>query len=191
MSPGYILTPERTVPDLISISPKVEKHKHNSPAAPQPADQEEEEEEERRNIYVERNIELDPGQSPCSDADDRLCDAGLPAAEPDCDEDEGEAEEVGQTDVQKDVAEEKEGSVAEEWEEEQDFNSLGDINLLSVTLKALDEPEEEEQTLEWMDQEALLSPDQIPVSVRTPVEDQSVPDEEEEEEGFSAYLSHS
>ncbi|XP_011615974.2 uncharacterized protein isoform X1 [Takifugu rubripes] len=185
LSPVYTLTPERTVPDLISISPKVEKHKQNSPAASQPVDQEEEEEEEeegRRNIYVEKNTALYLDQSLCSDSDDGLCDAALPAAEPDCDEDEAGAEEEAQTDVREDVAEEEEASVAEEWEEEQDFNSLGDINLLSVTLKALDQPEEEEQTLEWTDQEALLPPDQTPGSTRTPVEDQSVPDEEEEEE---------
>uniref|UniRef100_H3C2Q6 Interferon/interleukin receptor domain-containing protein n=1 Tax=Tetraodon nigroviridis TaxID=99883 RepID=H3C2Q6_TETNG len=57
LPPGHTLTPERTVPDQLSISPKVQKYKHDGPAGPQPGH------------YMVGNLELSSDESPGPAAD--------------------------------------------------------------------------------------------------------------------------
>ncbi|XP_070770626.1 interferon lambda receptor 1-like [Enoplosus armatus] len=77
LNQGYTLTPERTIPDHVSISSEMAKQrKHNNPTTPQLAtggansEEEEEEEEEGINIYMDRGAELSSGDSSCLESSD-------------------------------------------------------------------------------------------------------------------------
>ncbi|XP_041807391.1 cytokine receptor family member b1 isoform X2 [Chelmon rostratus] len=183
---GLTLSPERTVPDRISVSPDMEKQRrHNNPAAPQPPtgganseeeEDEDEEDEEGINIYMNRAAELSSGESSCRNPGDM---SGTPAASGDsgrfteeargpefegADEDEAAAEgaevsfspERSQTGIQT-------HATGEVVEEEEVFDCSGNVNLFSVTLSALAACEEEEQNsrdfLKLSDQEPLLHRD--------------------------------
>ncbi|XP_076602980.1 cytokine receptor family member b1 [Chaetodon auriga] len=167
---SYTLTPERTIPDRISISPEMDaQRKHNNPTAPQPAtnseeeeEEDEEEEEEGMHLYVDRAAELSSGKSSSENPGEV---SGTSAASGDCgsfteeaegpDEDEANAEgaevsfnpEMSQTGVQEHAT----GEVEEEEEEEEVFDCSGNVNLFSVTLAALAACEEEEEEEEEQD----------------------------------------
>ncbi|TMS06523.1 Interferon alpha/beta receptor 2 [Larimichthys crocea] len=73
LSQGYTLTPERTIPDQISISPEMEKpRRHNNPTMQHRGvnseDEDEEDEEEGMNIYMERDAELSCSESSCQNS---------------------------------------------------------------------------------------------------------------------------
>ncbi|XP_035515634.1 sodium/potassium/calcium exchanger 1-like [Morone saxatilis] len=173
LSQGHILTPEKTAPDQISISPKMEKQRnHNNPPPRQPAngganseeEDEDEYEEEGIQIYMDRPAELSSGQSSCKDSGDSSGNRPL-AASGDSEVSEtvaafegldqhaanAEGEEVslipegGQTAVQGHVTVEVVEEEEEEEEEEVMFDSSGNVNLFSVTLAALDAREEEDK----------------------------------------------
>lgn len=209
LSRGYTLTPERTIPDLVSISPEMEKlRRHNNPTAPQPAtgganSEDEEDEEEGINVYLDRAAEVFSGESSCENSGD-VSGSRTPAVAEHSgslrvevtheDEAKDEGAEVplipeeAQTGVQGHVT----GEVVEEKEED----SSGDVDLFSITFAALAAYEEEEQNtgdsladgLKLSNLEPLLpteSHDCTPVAVTLHGET-----EEEEEEEFSGYIRH-
>lgn len=200
LSRGYVINPERTIPDLVSISPGVGSRKHNGPSSAQPAessDEEEAEEEHGVNIYVVRDAELSSNQSPRDDSCGMSAAArysgSLAAEDQECgDECKGEGAEGSEEQVEEHVIEEMLVEV-----EDVVFDNSGDVNLFSVILGALADCDEEEQNsedhLKWTDLQPLLLHDVT--AERTPEGFQPVPDqkqeeEEEEEEEFSGYLGH-
>lgn len=191
LSRGYVINPERTIPDLVSISPGVESRKHNGPSAAQPA-----EEEQGVNIYVVRDAELSSNQSPRDDSCGMSAAArysgSLTAEDQECgDEYKGEGADGSEEQVTEDMLVE-----VEEEKEVEDlvFDNSGDVNLFSVMLSALTDCDEEGQNsedhLKWTDLQPLLLHDET--AERTPEDFQPVPDQkqEEEEEEFSGYLGH-
>ncbi|KAM6955782.1 cytokine receptor family member b1 [Lycodopsis pacificus] len=163
LSQGHTLTPERTVPDNISIE---KQRKHNNPLAPQAATRgtdsdEEDEEEEGENVYVDRDAELSSGESSCQDSVDVLGNSKVAVSG-------GSGSstvkaEVQDTDVEVEIrhggldqneakAEGTEVSFMPEGpvtgqvkEEEEDKEEVCNIDLFSVTLAALKRDEGEEQ----------------------------------------------
>lgn len=160
---GHTLTPERTIPDLVSVSPETEKQrKRNNPTAPKPAiggddseEDDEEEEEDGINVYLNKAEELSLCESSCHDSgcvsrSRTLAVAGhsrsLTAEVPQCEvthEDQAKDEGAGvcfipgvQGDVTRMVVEEK----------EEVYDSSDNIDLFSVTLAALAVSLEEEQS---------------------------------------------
>ncbi|XP_032385738.1 interleukin-20 receptor subunit alpha isoform X2 [Etheostoma spectabile] len=180
---GHTLTPEKTTPDNISISAGVEKQRNfNNPRTPQPAtrdgnsDEEDEvEEEEEEHVYMDRDVELSSGESPCKSSVDVSGNSKVAASG-------GSGSLTGETEVQdtklevevthgcldqnEDKAEgakvslmpevsllpEVHVTVEEDEVKERVSESSGNINLFSVTLAALAvceeglEEEEEENT---------------------------------------------
>lgn len=196
LSRGYIINLERTIPDLVSISPGVESGKHNGPSAAQPA--ESAEEEHGVNIYMVRDAELSSNQSPRDDSSGMSArySGSLTAEDQECgDECKGEGAEGSEEQLEEHVIEDMLVEVEEEKEvEDLVFDNSGDVNLFSVMLGAMADCDEEGQNsedhLKWTDLQPLLLHD---VSAeRTPEDFQPVPDQkqEEEEEEFSGYLGH-
>ncbi|XP_023273432.1 interferon lambda receptor 1-like isoform X1 [Seriola lalandi dorsalis] len=64
LNQGYTLTPNRTIPDSVSISSEKDKQRnHTSPTMPHPNEDEDEEEEEGLNVYMDRDAQLSSGES--------------------------------------------------------------------------------------------------------------------------------
>ncbi|XP_039674198.1 interferon alpha/beta receptor 2-like [Perca fluviatilis] len=175
LSHGYTLTPERTIPDNISISAGVEKQrKLNNPRTPQPAtrgsnleEEDEEEKEEEEHVYMDRAVELSSGESSCQNSVDVSGNSKVAASggsgsltvETEVPDTEFEVEVTrGRLDRDEDKAEGVEVSlmpevhvtveVHEPEDKEEVCESSGNINLFSVTLAALavcEEGEEEEE----------------------------------------------
>uniref|UniRef100_A0A3Q3XM86 Fibronectin type-III domain-containing protein n=1 Tax=Mola mola TaxID=94237 RepID=A0A3Q3XM86_MOLML len=182
LSQSYTLTPERTIPELVSISPEtVNQRKHNSPTpllAAGSASSEEEEEEEGLNVYMDRGAELSAGGTSCEASGDVSAVTGYSRslmtdeAEP-----EAEANDEGAEDPV--LPEEAPIAGQEHATGEEAYNSSGDVNLFSVILVALDACEEEEQDTKECsnrsDPEPLLcsqsAHDCTAVAVEPPAED--------------------
>ncbi|TNN52997.1 hypothetical protein EYF80_036796 [Liparis tanakae] len=149
LSQGFTLTPERTIPDEISIVAEMEKLKrHHNPPVPQTAtsgtdsydEEEEEEEEEGEKVYMDRDAELSSEESSSEDSVDVSGNSKVAVS--------GVFGRRGGLEAQNEAkAEGTEGpapdKVKEDKNEEVVGKSLGNINLFSVTLAALAVCEEE------------------------------------------------
>ncbi|XP_010774316.1 cytokine receptor family member b1 [Notothenia coriiceps] len=159
-SQGYTLTPERTIPDNISVSAGRERPKKPYNATtPQPAtrgaDSSDEDEDEEGKMYMNRGFSS--GENSCQDSVDVSGNSKVSASGgsgsltggtqvPDIVL-EIEAPHVGGLDEDEPKAEGaflSDGTMTGEVEEEQVCESSGNINLFSVTLAALAVCEEEE-----------------------------------------------
>ncbi|TKS67652.1 Interferon alpha/beta receptor 2 [Collichthys lucidus] len=167
LSQGYTLTPERTIPDHISISPEMEKQRrHNNPTMQHRGvnseEEEEEDEEEGMNAYMERDAELSCSESSCQNSGDvnRTLAASGDSGTVEVEEPEFEVidEELGQDEGKADVAEVSFISgggqtrvqghvtgVGEEEEKKEVFDSSGNVDLFSVKLASLPEEEVKEE----------------------------------------------
>ncbi|KAK9538139.1 hypothetical protein VZT92_005694 [Zoarces viviparus] len=168
LSLGHTLTPEKTVPDNISIGTEKQR-KHNNPLAPRAATRgtDSDEEEEGENVYLDRDAELSSGESSCQDSVDVLGNSkvavsggsGSSTVKAEVQDTEVEVEirhgGLAQNEAKAEGTEVSfmpEGPVTgqvkeeeEEEEEEEVCESLGNIDLFSVTLAALKRDEGEEQ----------------------------------------------
>ncbi|XP_040913016.1 interferon alpha/beta receptor 2-like [Toxotes jaculatrix] len=166
---GCTLTPEETTTDPVHIILPTEKQReHNNHTMPHPATVDSEEEEEVMNGYMFRDTQFSSGDSLCwgnskaavSEDYKLSAEVEIPDTEFDVgvvheglDEDEAEAEDAkvsftpgeGQNGLQDHVTGEEEAE-EEMNEEEEWFDSSGDVNLFSVTLSALCVDEEEQNT---------------------------------------------
>lgn len=206
---GYTLTPERTIPDLVSIISEMEtQRKHNNPTVPRPAtgganseEDDEEEEEEGVNIYLNKASDFFSGEISCKDSGNMSGGRTLAVeAEPTsqivqvtCEDGANNGPNMnGSREAQTAV----QGHVGEEEEEESSEN----VDLFSVTLAALAVCEEEEQHAEdcqtsssgLSSQEPLL-PTESESCDQTAGEDMAEAEtqqEDEDDEEFSAYIRH-
>ncbi|XP_071762339.2 cytokine receptor family member b1 [Centroberyx gerrardi] len=171
---GSVLTPERTIPDLVSVisEPDGQRKIHN-PRMPQPAtdgpnseeeDEEDEDEEEReeKNPYMDREAELSSGTSSCRDSRD-TSGASAPTVSGDSgnmsvissaeeEEEDGRDDRVGVRGERGMVSAAAdgdqtgiEGRDVGGMEEEEDSGDSGNVNLFSITLRSLARDEEEEE----------------------------------------------
>ncbi|KAG8000867.1 hypothetical protein GBF38_018139 [Nibea albiflora] len=166
------MTPERTIPDQISIIPEMEKQmRHNNPTmqhrGANSVEEDEEDEEEGMNVYMDRGADLSCSESSCQNSGNVPSNRTLAASgdsgtaeveEPEFEvadeglgQDEGKAgvEELSfisegrQTGVQGHVT-----GVGEEEGEEEVFDSSGNVDLFSVQLASLPVRAEEEEAEE-------------------------------------------
>ncbi|XP_074514288.1 cytokine receptor family member b1 isoform X2 [Sebastes fasciatus] len=181
---GSTLTPERTIPDNISISAEMEKRrKHNNPT---PAtrgtnsdeEEEEDEEDEGENVYMDRGAELSSAESSSQNSagvsgNRKVAASGgsgsltavaeVPDTESevevthgglDHDEAKAKGEEVSFT-PDGPVTGEVVVVVGDEEVEEEVYESSGNINLFSITLAALAVCEEGEEDEEQNERDSL------------------------------------
>ncbi|XP_068602246.1 cytokine receptor family member b1 isoform X2 [Brachionichthys hirsutus] len=155
LSRGYILTPERTVPDHIFLSPEVEmKNKHQNPRTPvtEGSDLEEEEDEDEEEggvpVYIDGARAQSSGEGPSGGSADAAEDRTLiPSGDS-----QGSEEEVRQFEDDEEEAEgaevcliPEENVTDEAGQDEVAFDSSGDVDLLTLTFAAFARCEEEEQ----------------------------------------------
>ncbi|XP_030285377.1 uncharacterized protein LOC115588747 [Sparus aurata] len=169
LSEGYALTPERTIPDQISIYEEKQR-RQNNPTTPKPAsrhdnseeEEEEEEEEDGLNAYMDRLTDLSSDQSSSQDSGNgsgsRTLEAEVPELEvvhEGLEEDKAKAEgaaevcftpeETGARDCITGEEEPQEEEEEPQEEEEEVCHSSGNVDLFSITLAALAAHEEEEE----------------------------------------------
>lgn len=213
LNQGYTLTPERTIPDVVSIVSGMEKQrKHNNPTVPQPAtggtnsEEDEEEEEGGVNVYLSKASDLFSGEISCKGSANMLGGRTLAVeAEPTSQIEEvtredganNENDDVYGTPEAQTAVQGHVGEVEEEKLREVEENSSEDVDLFSVTFAALAVCEEEEQHTEdcqtnrseLSSQEPLL-PVESESYDQTAVEDMPEAETQQEEEEFSAYIRH-
>ncbi|KAM8749723.1 cytokine receptor family member b1 [Acanthopagrus schlegelii] len=160
LSGGYTLTPERTVPDQISIIPEKQR-KQNNPTTPKPAsrhanseekDEEDEEgEEDGLNVYMDRPTDLSSDQSSSQDSGvasgSRTLEVVVPEVQvvhEELEEDETKAGGAAKVCFIPEETGARERITGEE-EEEEVCHSSGNVDLFSITLAALAVHEEEEE----------------------------------------------
>lgn len=181
-----MLTPEKTIPDLISITSDMQQEQaHNNPPShtvTYDSNSEEEEEEEGNILYMDRNAELSSGESSCSNTNVLgNCKAatsensgGLPSSahefesgvvQSELHQDDVKAEGATVCFILEEVKTGVQGHVKGEQEDKEmntkveACDSSGNVNLFSVTIAALaaGEKEEEENTRHSLKPSASVS----------------------------------
>lgn len=201
---GYILTPERTIPDLVTVIS--EKQRTRNPTAPQPAtggsnseEEDEEEEEVGVNVYLNKDSERFSGEISSKGSGNMSGGRTLAVeAEPTSqtaevtqedgaksEKDDAPCSPEGQTAVQAHVTG---GEVEEDELREVEEDSSEDVDLFSVTLAALAVCEEEEQHTEDCEtnRSGLYSQEPLLPTESGSCDQTAVQHEEE----FSAYIRH-